>query len=212
MKAFASTLAALRGRLSGHGTAGARAPARARRDRALRLAALAVLAAFALMALALRVDESAAPPALEARKRPAAADPPAFALAAPARMAEAPPAAESAPAGPAGTAAAAEAVEAVEAEAAEAELGAQPALAAAPPVAPVALADGYRVQLGVFGDPANAAALQAELAGRGLPAHVQSRVVLGPYARRAEAERAQAQLRRAGAESGVLVAPQRPRR
>ena len=54
--------------------------------------------------------------------------------------------------------------------------------------------------------------MQAELAARGMPAHIQSRVVLGPYRDRAEAERVQAQLRKSGAEAGVLVAPARKQR
>lgn len=72
----------------------------------------------------------------------------------------------------------------------------------------VQAAGGYRIQLGVFGDPANAALLQSELAGRGLPAQVQSRVVLGPYRDRAAAERARAALRKAGGDAGILLPPQ----
>lgn len=77
------------------------------------------------------------------------------------------------------------------------------ALAQARP-APV---DGYRIQLGVFADPANALALQQRLAGNGLPAGVQSRVVLGPFPDQQTARKAQAALRAAGIEEGMLVPP-----
>jgi DedD protein len=83
-----------------------------------------------------------------------------------------------------------------------------PILADAPP----APADGYRIQLGVFGDPANALALQRALAAQGLQAGIQSRVVLGPFADREAAQKAQAALRAAGSEAGMLLAPEKKRR
>jgi len=83
-----------------------------------------------------------------------------------------------------------------------------PILADAPP----APADGYRIQLGVFGDPANALALQRALAAQGLQAGIQSRVVLGPFADREAAQKAQAALRAAGGEAGMLLAPEKKRR
>jgi len=86
------------------------------------------------------------------------------------------------------------------------EASAAPSVPQAIPPAP---ADGFRIQLGVFGDPANAAALQRELAAKGLPATIQSRVVLGPFADRAAAEKAQAALRKAGHEAGMLLPPAR---
>ena len=58
-------------------------------------------------------------------------------------------------------------------------------------------------------DPANAAAYQRELAAKGLPATIQSRVVLGPFADRAAAEKAQAALRKAGQDAGMLLPPAR---
>ncbi|MDV7391529.1 SPOR domain-containing protein, partial [Arthrospira platensis SPKY1] len=70
--------------------------------------------------------------------------------------------------------------------------------------------EGIYLQLGVFGDAANALALYDRLAAAGMPARIQSRVVLGPFADRRGAERAQAELRRAGAPEGILVPP-RPR-
>jgi len=76
---------------------------------------------------------------------------------------------------------------------------------AAKPAAP--LPDGFQVQLGVFGDAANADALRQELARRGLPARVETRVVLGPYKDRRAAEAAQAAIRRDGHGPGVIVPP-----
>ncbi len=67
--------------------------------------------------------------------------------------------------------------------------------------------DGYMLQLGVFGNPANANALQAELARRGLPARIESRVVLGPYPDRAAVETAQADLHREGRPESFIVPP-----
>lgn len=90
-----------------------------------------------------------------------------------------------------------------------------PAAEAAVPVladAPPAPAEGYRIQLGVFGDPANALALQRTLAAQGLQAGIQSRVVLGPFADREAAQKAQAALRSAGVEAGMLLAPEKKRR
>lgn len=84
--------------------------------------------------------------------------------------------------------------------------------ASAPPAIPPAPADGFRIQLGVFGDPANAQALQRELADKGLPATIQSRVVLGPFPDRASAEKARAALRNAGHEAGMLLPPPRSKR
>lgn len=74
---------------------------------------------------------------------------------------------------------------------------------------PVAASDGYRLQLGVFGDPGNAVALQRQLARQGLPAGVQSRVVLGPFPSREAAHEAQSQLKARGLDGGMLLPPQR---
>ena len=68
---------------------------------------------------------------------------------------------------------------------------------------------GYRIQLGVFGDSTNALKLHQRLAAEGYPAHIQSRVVVGPFADRAAAEKARPALRQAGLGGGVLVAPER---
>ncbi|NMG35065.1 hypothetical protein GRF61_11490 [Azoarcus sp. TTM-91] len=81
------------------------------------------------------------------------------------------------------------------------------AVARAPAKPAAALPDGFQVQLGVFGDAANADALRQELARRGLPARVETRVVLGPYKDRHAAEAAQAAVRRDGHGPGVIVPP-----
>ena len=73
-------------------------------------------------------------------------------------------------------------------------------------------ADGYRIQLGVFSDPANAIGLAQELTARGLPAGIQSRVVLGPFADRDAALKAQAVLSAAGVEAGMLLPPLKKKR
>lgn len=197
-KRLTASLGSLLPRPSASAPAGdAAADARRQRDRALLRAGFAVAGAVLLMVVALILDEGAAQPSAEVRGVVGApAEPVAFA--------EPPPTPEAPPPTP-------EALPAAAVPTVEPSLAPSPAPAAKRPAqpAPAALADGYRVQLGVFGDPANAAALQAELDGRGLPAHIQSRVVLGPFENRAQAERAQAQLRKAGAESGVVVAPAR---
>lgn len=197
-KRLTASLGSLLPRPSASAPAGdAAADARRQRDRALLRAGFAVAGAVLLMVVALILDEGPAQPSAEVRGVVGApAEPVAFA--------EPPPTPEAPPPTP-------EALPAAAVPTVEPSPAPSPAPAAKRPAqpAPAALADGYRVQLGVFGDPANAAALQAELDGRGLPAHIQSRVVLGPFENRAQAERAQAQLRKAGAESGVVVAPAR---
>lgn len=80
-----------------------------------------------------------------------------------------------------------------------------------PRVAATAVGSGYLVQLGVFADPANALKLYEKTAAAGQPALIQSRVVLGPFADRAAAERARKALQAAGAGPGVVIAPERSR-
>ena len=87
-----------------------------------------------------------------------------------------------------------------------------PSLAALMAEARSAPADGYRIQLGVFSDPENAIGLARELNARGLAAGIQSRVVLGPFADRDAAHKAQAVLRAAGVEAGMLLPPAKKKR
>ncbi len=63
---------------------------------------------------------------------------------------------------------------------------------------------GYLVQAGVFGTPQNAEALQRKLAAAGLPATTETRVVLGPFRDRAEAERARETLRGLGVDALLM--------
>lgn len=75
---------------------------------------------------------------------------------------------------------------------------APPALARTPAAAP----SGYVVQAGVFGNAANAEELRARLALHGIPARIESRVQVGPFRTRAEADRARARMRALGMDSG----------
>lgn len=79
-----------------------------------------------------------------------------------------------------------------------------------PPASTRALAQGHIVQLGVFGDPENAAILSQELAAQGYPAHLQSRVVLGPFANRQTAKAAAERLRAERKLEGIVVPPRKP--
>lgn len=83
--------------------------------------------------------------------------------------------------------------------AARAEPSAPPALTRSP-------AGGYVVQAGVFSHTANAEELRAKLALHGIPAQVETRVLVGPFRTRAEADRARAQMRALGLEGAPLVA------
>jgi len=67
---------------------------------------------------------------------------------------------------------------------------------------------GYRIQLGVFGDAGNALKLYEQVADQGYQGQIQSRVMVGPFADRAAAEKARQALRRAGVGQGVLVPPE----
>lgn len=71
------------------------------------------------------------------------------------------------------------------------------------------LANGYLVQLGVFSAMDNAEDLRTDVAARGLPAHVEGRVVVGPFASREAAEAAQARLKREGLSAGIVVPPRK---
>lgn len=83
--------------------------------------------------------------------------------------------------------------------AARAEPSAPPALTRSP-------AGGYVVQAGVFSHTANAEELRARLALHGIPAQVETRVLVGPFRTRAEADRARAQMRALGLDGAPPVA------
>ena len=64
----------------------------------------------------------------------------------------------------------------------------------------------YVVQVGVFMSPANAQTLQQKLLKAGISAHTETRVQLGPFQDRREAETAVAKVKKLGV-NAVLIAP-----
>lgn len=62
----------------------------------------------------------------------------------------------------------------------------------------------FEVQLGVFSDMENAKQLQAKLAEHGIPSHTETRVQVGPFKTRAEADQAREKLKALGI-SGVIA-------
>jgi DedD protein len=88
-----------------------------------------------------------------------------------------------------------------------------PAPAASIPAAPAKpLAQALRtpprfvVQMGVFNNLANAEELRAKLELNGIPAQIEARVQVGPFATREEADAAREKLRALGLDSGILTA------
>ena len=79
-----------------------------------------------------------------------------------------------------------------------------PRLHAGPPPGP-----GYLIQLGVFLDTANAESMRRELERKGYPAHLQARVVLGPYPDRGSALAAQEKIRRERKLDGMILGPRK---
>lgn len=63
----------------------------------------------------------------------------------------------------------------------------------------------FLVQVGVFSNHANAEDLLARLTEAGIPAQIESRVQVGPFASRAEADAARAKLKAMGLDDGLLV-------
>jgi len=63
----------------------------------------------------------------------------------------------------------------------------------------------FLVQVGVFSNPANAEELVTKLHEAGIPAQIESRVQVGPFASRAEADAARAKLKAMGLDDGLLV-------
>lgn len=85
----------------------------------------------------------------------------------------------------------------------------RPAAGISPPVpalsAKVEMPKAYVVQLGVFADPANARDLVDRLIKVGVRAQMETRVQLGPFANRQEAEKARAELMRLGVKGVVAT-------
>ncbi|QID16745.1 SPOR domain-containing protein [Nitrogeniibacter mangrovi] len=80
-----------------------------------------------------------------------------------------------------------------------------PPPAPAAKAAPAPVKNGYLVQLGVFSAPGNASALAKKVDALGIPAHIESRVVIGPFKNRAEADAARAKLKKSGLAAGIIV-------
>ena len=74
------------------------------------------------------------------------------------------------------------------------------------PLAPPRLFSGYALQAGVFADPRRAEDLHARLVLEGIPATIESRVQVGPFKNRAEAEAMREKLKALGVDS-VLLPP-----
>ena len=77
-----------------------------------------------------------------------------------------------------------------------------PAIQTATPVAPQPKA--FEVQLGVFTDIDNAKQLQSRLAQHGIPSHTETRVQIGPFKSRVEADRAKEKLKSLGITAVIL--------
>lgn len=75
---------------------------------------------------------------------------------------------------------------------------------------PAAGKPAFVVQMGVFNSVGNAEDLLAKLKVAGIPAQLETRVQVGPFATRAEALRAQEKLRALGLGKGMLVPPKKP--
>ncbi len=60
------------------------------------------------------------------------------------------------------------------------------------------LPKGPHLQAGIFAQPANAEEFRRKLAAEGYPAYVETRVQIGPYASRKEAERVREKLKTQG--------------
>jgi len=87
---------------------------------------------------------------------------------------------------------------------------AAPAVQPAPASRPIAHAvDSSRhflIQMGVFNNIANAEELRAKLEQAGVPARIEARVQVGPFATRQEAEQAREKLKSLGMETGLMMA------
>ncbi len=74
-----------------------------------------------------------------------------------------------------------------------------------PPGARPPAGKAFALQVGVFSSAANAEDLRAKLVLAGIPAHIETRVEIGPFMTRAEVNAAQAKLKALGVERGKLV-------
>jgi DedD protein len=155
------------------------------------------------------------PPAVAALPPPKPIAPPPAAAAAPPPP---PPSVEAEPAAsPRGAQPSATPAEHAPTRAATSEAHAQPARSSASPPAPAAAQGtpaaqpaplapnpGYVIQLGMFTSVDNAQTLLERLKAQGVPAYLETRVVVGPFRDRAEADAAQRKLH-AGGVNGVIA-------
>ncbi|MDC7714217.1 SPOR domain-containing protein [Vogesella sp. LYT5W] len=79
----------------------------------------------------------------------------------------------------------------------------------APGIAPQGSSFGYQVQLGLFSSPDNAERLVSDLKKHGITARTETRVQLGPFRTRAEAEESMQRLRTLGYQPLLIPAGQR---
>lgn len=87
---------------------------------------------------------------------------------------------------------------------AEEQLPAVPAILQPPRPTP-AVAAGFVIQLGVFTNVANAEELHAKLTRSGIPSQIEARVFAGPFKSKQDADAAQAKLKAAGLQAGLLL-------
>jgi len=88
----------------------------------------------------------------------------------------------------------------------ETEAPVEPPKADDKPAKPVSLQDGYFVQLGVFNDTENVNKVLENVTALGMSAHTQSRVVVGPFSDKREAEEARDRLKDVA--EGIVLSPQ----
>ena len=84
---------------------------------------------------------------------------------------------------------------------------AKPPKVAETPAPPASLLDGYFVQLGVFDDTDKIGKLFENASALGLPVQIQSRVMVGPFRNKREAEAARDRLK--GIAEGTVLPPQK---
>ncbi len=63
----------------------------------------------------------------------------------------------------------------------------------------------FALQMGVFGNMANAEDLRAKLAAQGIPAMIEARVSVGPFRTRDEVDATRAKLKALGFDDGLLI-------
>lgn len=88
----------------------------------------------------------------------------------------------------------------------------EPVPAPAPVTAPPRQTSGFALQAGVFSDPRRAEELYARLTLEGIPASIESRVQVGPFKSKEEAERARARMKGLGVEAVLLLPNKAARR